>query len=360
MLARKEKVKTMSSKVLKEERQRSFLDNGSILLEDLIASCDGKSNPIRCYSADELTRATNNFDPSCIMQDCSPTENSQFPSSIHVYGGYKMFRGFLHDRSIIVKKFMGTGDEAKSMAIRDIIISMQMSNHKNVLKLLGCCLEISVPALVHEYAMEGVLNDHGGLGGNENYSSLPWKTRLRIAKQLANALTYLHTAFPRPIIHRDLKPSCIFLGHDYVPKLTNFSLSISIPPMQSHVEDDLKGTFGYLDPSYMKSGYITEKSDVYSFGVHLLVFLTGQKVVDKYDAIEYQSIIAYVKQHLSEIGQIQTIVDPKINEVVGGDEKVQQQLQDFLQLALSCTQDEIERRPYMTDVARELVRIDKI
>ncbi|XP_048430937.1 non-functional pseudokinase ZED1-like [Pyrus x bretschneideri] len=183
-----------------------------------------------------------------------------------------MFRGFLHDRSIIVTKFMGTGDEAKSMAIRDITISMQMSNHKN--------LEISVPALVHEYEMQGVLNDHGGLGGSENYSSLPWKTRLRSEKQLANALTYLHTAFPRPVIHRDLKPSCIFLGHDYVPKLINFSLSISIPPTQFHVEEDLKGTFGYLDPSYMKSGYITEKSDVYSFGVHLLVFLTGQKVVD--------------------------------------------------------------------------------
>ena len=64
--------------------------------------------------------------------------------------------------------------------------------------------------------------------------------------------------------------------------------------------------------------------------------------------------------NVSEIEQIQTIVDPKVYEDVGEDEKVQQQLQDFLQLALSSTQDEIERRPCMTDVARELVRIDKI
>ncbi|CAB4290780.1 unnamed protein product [Prunus armeniaca] len=51
----------------KKERERSFLDNGSILLEDTIASCDGKSNPIRSYSAAELVRATNNFDLSRII-----------------------------------------------------------------------------------------------------------------------------------------------------------------------------------------------------------------------------------------------------------------------------------------------------
>ncbi|XP_034229546.1 non-functional pseudokinase ZED1-like [Prunus dulcis] len=344
----------------KKERDRSFLDNGSILLEDLIASCDGKSNPIRCYSAADLIRATNNFDPSRIIQDCSAPEY-KFHHSIHVYGGYKMFRGLLDGRSIIIKKFMATGDEARSMAIRDIIILMQMSNHKNVLKLLGCCLEIPIPALVHEYAIEGVLNDQGGLRTTENQSSLPWKTRLRIAIQLASAITYLHTAFPRPIIHRALKPSSIFLDHDYAPKLSNFGLSITIPPMKSHADDEVKGTFGFLDPSYMKSGYILEKSDVYSFGVLLLVFLTGQKAVDAYEAGEYQSIIAYVKA--SDIGQIQTIADPKILGEVGGDEQARRHLHDFLALALLCTQEESEvrpdMRPDMMDVAKELLRIEK-
>ncbi|XP_068325417.1 serine/threonine-protein kinase ZRK1-like [Pyrus communis] len=332
--------------VRRVERESSVLKNGSMLLEDLIASCDGESNPIRTYSADELVKATDNFHPSCLISEDA---------------FYQVFRGFLDDRSVLIKKyFEGRShgdDEVTSMAIRDIIVSMQMSTHKNALKLLGCCLEFSIPALVLEYAAKRVFDPYGGLGFS---GSLPWKTRMLIAKKVANALAYLHTAFPRPIIHRDLNSSSIFLGHDYVPKLTNFSLSISIPPMQSHVEDLPKGTFGYLDPSYMKSGYITEKSDVYSFGVHLLVFLTGQKALVKYDTIEYQSIIAYVKRHVSEIGQIQTIVDPKIKEDVGRDEKVQRQLQDFLQLALSCTQEESERRPYMTDVARELVRIDKI
>ena len=207
----------------KEEQdadRSSFLINGNKLLEDLIAASDGKSNPIRNYSADELIKATNNFDASCIMQECRI---------------YKMFRGVLDGRSIIIKKFLTltwlNEDAVRSLAIRDIVISTQMSNHNNVLKLLGCCLEFPIPALVHEYATVGVLNDQGGFGAN---GYLTWKARLGIAKQLANTLTYLHTAFPRPIILRDLNPilrdlnpSCIYLGHDYLIMFPNSHTSRS-------------------------------------------------------------------------------------------------------------------------------------
>ncbi|XP_028965015.1 serine/threonine-protein kinase ZRK1-like [Malus domestica] len=120
-----------------------------------------------------------------------------------------------------------------------------------------------------------------------------------------------------------------------------------VPPKLANHSSGFKSqlTFGYLDPSFMKSGYITEKSDVYSFGVHLLAFLTGQKAVDKYDAGEYQSIIVYVKVHARDIGQIQTIVDPKIFGEITGDGQVQQHLHDFLALELLCTQDKSERMP---------------
>ncbi|PQQ02436.1 non-functional pseudokinase ZED1-like [Prunus yedoensis var. nudiflora] len=327
--------------------ESSYYKNLSKLLEELIASCDGTSHPVHCYSADDLIRATNNFHPSCIVRkgsDCT------------------MFRGFLNDRSIIIAKYStGLKNEAgvRSRAIRDIVISIQMSNHENVLKLLGCCLEFPVPALVLENAAKGVLEGDGSLrGDNEDESlSLPWKTRLRIAKKLASAVTYLHTALPRPIIHRDLKPQCIFLDNDYVPKLCDFSLSITIPPMESDVEDAVRGTLGYLDPAYIRSGRISEKTDVFSFGVLLLVLLTGRSAfwLDAMNIEDY-TVTDYVK---SRAYQLQAIVDPQILEEVGGNEQVEQQLHDFLELALSCTQDGIEGRPYMGDVARELVQIDE-
>ncbi|PRQ22278.1 putative non-specific protein-tyrosine kinase RLK-Pelle-RLCK-XII-2 family [Rosa chinensis] len=320
--------------------EKYALDNGSKLLEDLIASCDGKSNPIRHYSADELVRATNNFHPSC-----------------RISGGYDLYKGFLDNRLVMINcvETSTLHERWRDMAIRDIIISMQMSAHKNVLKLLGCCLEFHVPALVHEYAAKGVLNSEGGYGDNE---SLPWKTRLRIAKQLANAITYLHTAFPRPIIHRNLKPSCIFLDHDFSPKLCDFSRSMTIPPEQSHViESARSGTVGYLEPAF---GYVTEKTDVYSFGAILLVFLSGQIPYQVYQAGEDFDLASYAKLHASD-DQFHTIVDPKIlEELKGEDEQAQQQqLHDFLALALLCTQFESERRPDMIDVAKELVRIEK-
>ncbi|CAL2279448.1 unnamed protein product [Prunus armeniaca] len=133
-----------------------------MLLKDLIASCDGKSHPIRCYSAAEIIRATNNFDPSCVIDRL-----------------HDMYRGILDDRTVIINKYRHWVDGA----IRDIIISMQMSTHKNSLKLLGCCLEFDTPALVFENARKGGPNDDGSLAVDNEL--LPWKTRLHIAKQLA-------------------------------------------------------------------------------------------------------------------------------------------------------------------------------
>ncbi|BFG42155.1 hypothetical protein CerSpe_284280 [Prunus speciosa] len=328
--------------------ESSYYKNLSKLLEDLIASCDGTSHPVHCYSADDLIRATNNFHPSCIVRKDL---------------NYTMFRGFLNDQLIIIARYSigslphdsgGNEDDVRARAIRDIVVSIHMSNHENVLKLLGCCLEFPLPALVLENA-EGVLEGDGSLRDNEDQPLiLPWKIRLRIAKQLASAVTYLHTALPSPVIHRDLKPGCIFLDHDYVPKLSNFSLSITIPPTYSDAEDDVKGTFGYLDPAYVWSGRVSEKTDVYSFGVLLLVLLTGRRAGR--DMIDDCLVIDYVKSHAY---QLQALADPKILEEVGGNEQVEQQLHDFLELALSCTQDEIEGRPYMSNVARELVRMDE-
>ncbi|XP_048426813.1 non-functional pseudokinase ZED1-like [Pyrus x bretschneideri] len=332
----------------KKEREASYYKNLKKLLEDLLASSDGESHPIHCYSADDLIRATNNFSPS---------------RNVKLGSFYPMFRGFLDGRSIIVSTNYNENwpnedeDGNRSRVIRDIVISLQMSNHDNVLKLLGCCLEFPIPMLVHEYAAKGVLNPDGSLGGaSEDQIILPWNIRLRIAKQVASAVSYLHTAFAGAIIHRFLNPSCLFLDDDYVPKLYDFSLSITIPPPDLVVEDAVRGIAGYLDPAYMRSGRISAKTDVYSFGVLLLVFLTGRNVVEFNQAEGYESVISYV---LECDGQIRAIVDPKIFEEVGENEQIQQQLHDFLNLALFCTRYRIESRPVMVDVARELVRIEE-
>ncbi|XP_075674988.1 non-functional pseudokinase ZRK2-like [Castanea sativa] len=170
------------------------------------------------------------------------------------YAFYVMYRGCLDDCPIIVKKFIGLvgEDELRSLAIRDMVITTQMSKHKNVLKLLSYCLEFPI--------------------------------RLQVAKELANALTYLHTALSRPIIHRDIRPNSVFMDHDFVPKFSNFSLTITIPPDQSPAIDTVKGDLWYLDPTYRYSRSVTQKSDIYSFGVLLLVLLAGERPM--YDTLK--------------------------------------------------------------------------
>lgn len=111
------------------------LQNGSILLEDLISSCNGICNPIRNFSIEEINIATNNFDRCHIIQKCPLfLEHGFRVDEVELYVFYVMYRGCLDDRPIIVKKFIGLvgEDELRSLAICDMVITTQMSKHKNV------------------------------------------------------------------------------------------------------------------------------------------------------------------------------------------------------------------------------------
>ncbi|PON67563.1 Tyrosine-protein kinase [Parasponia andersonii] len=320
---------------LEEERERLFLEHGSELLVELITCCKDKCrcNPIKSFTAKQVLRATNYF------------QHSFFDD-----GDSNWYKGTLDDRPVLVKKYCNRGPS--SVAYRDIAISSQMSSHKNSLKLLGCCLEFAGPAIVYEDAENTHLRST-----NIDGISLPWNMRLKIAKEIANAITYLHTAFARPIIHRSIRASSIFVDRDHVAKLCNFGESISIPEGETHVPDLVRGVLGYLDPVYYRTSNVTEKTDVYSFGVLLLILLTGRRVIN-YD--RHENICQFVV-NLVENERFKEIVDPKILEEGGGmNEEKELQLQDFLKLALCCINREIEERPLMIDVAKELVKIERV
>ncbi|KAL3504278.1 hypothetical protein ACH5RR_034119 [Cinchona calisaya] len=251
-------------KLKKQETLNYFLENGSSLLEELIALFGGRyKNPVRCFTAGELISATNNFTERIYLTNC-------------------MFQGFLEEKPVLVKRFSDKDISPSTFhgAIRDIAVSSQMSHLRNILKLRGCCMEFKFPALVYESAGTDLLADILHRDPDEE-KLLSWKKRLQIAKGIANAIAYLHNAFPTPITFRNLKPSKVIIDKDGIPKLFDFSLSISLPPGESQVEDVVVGTWGFVDPEYLESGIVTEKSDVYSFGVLLLVLLTREEVVCK-------------------------------------------------------------------------------
>ncbi|KAI7991450.1 Non-functional pseudokinase ZED1 [Camellia lanceoleosa] len=205
-----------------------------------------------------------------------------------------------------------------------MVIKSLMRIHKNVLKLLGCCLDFDIPASVYKYAAGGSMEllskrlyeNEGGMAENEESSSLTWKSRLKIANDIAYVVIYMHNAFSTPVLFRDLKPSNIIIDQSRVAKLLDFSLSISIPSGKTQVEDKVLGTWGFIDPEYMLTGFLTEKSDVYSFGVILLELLEGKRSISSRD-INQQSLRLWVKDSV-EKDQFNEFVDSRILKERGG------------------------------------------
>ncbi|XP_019157220.1 PREDICTED: wall-associated receptor kinase 2-like [Ipomoea nil] len=329
----KELKRRKQAKVKKE----FFRKNGGLLLEQQISFNKGSVADTQVFTIDELEKATDNFNVGRILGK----------------GGLgTVYKGMLSDGSIVALKKPNQLDENQiDQFINEIFILSQI-NHRNIVKVLGCCLEVQIPMVVYEYVPNGNLSYYlHGRGHTDQKRSLSWMDRHRIATEVAGALAYLHSCASMAIFHRDIKSSNILLDENFRAVVSDFGLSKSVPVDKTHLTTTVGGTFGYLDPEYFRSGQLNDKSDVYGFGVVLAELLTGRKVIptDKNDECLVSRFVSLTKQDRAF-----EILDKQIVE-----EGEEEEIMAVVKIARKCLKWSSRKRPGMKEVAAELDRLRK-
>ncbi|XVF42454.1 hypothetical protein PTKIN_Ptkin01aG0364700 [Pterospermum kingtungense] len=186
----------------------------------------------------------------------------------------EVYEGVLPSGQIVAIKHINRSNSPDSF--KREIAGLSRIRHPNLVSMLGCCIEDNEQYLVLEYCPAGNLAQHL-LSKN---SSLTWEKRVKILRDCAFALRYLHHYMDGCIVHRDIKLTNILLTEDFEPKLSDFGLAKMLGMEESKVFTDVRGTIGYMDPEYMSNAKLTCSSDIYSFGIVALQLLSGQKVFE--------------------------------------------------------------------------------
>ncbi|KAL7601333.1 hypothetical protein Lser_V15G25285 [Lactuca serriola] len=287
--------------------------------------------PPRWFTYAELELATGGFSQANFLAE----------------GGFgSVHRGVLPDgQAVAVKQHKLASSQGDQEFCSEVEV-LSCAQHRNVVMLIGFCIEDGRRLLVYEYICNGSLDSH--LYGRHR-EPLEWSARQKIAVGAARGLRYLHEECRVGcIVHRDMRPNNILITHDFEPLVGDFGLARWQPDGDTGEETRVIGTFGYLAPEYAQSGQITEKADVYSFGVVLVELVTGRKAVDLNRPKGQQCLTEWARPLLEE-DAIDELIDPRL-----GNSYSEEEVYCMLQAAALCIKRDPQLRPRMSQVLRIL------
>ncbi|KAK3159411.1 hypothetical protein QOZ80_2AG0149780 [Eleusine coracana subsp. coracana] len=315
-------------------KQRFFEQNGGVLLQQQMRSYTSAgtgAGGFRIFSNEELEKATNNFATDRVLGR----------------GGHGIvYKGILEDKTVVAIKKSKMMEEAETKEFAREVFILSQINHRNVVKLLGCCLEVEVPMLVYEFVSNGTL--YHFIHSKDLKADITFDTRLRIAAESAEALAYMHSSASPPILYGDVKTANILLDDKLTAKVSDFGTSKLAPTDETEIATLVQGTCGYLDPEYLITCQLTDKSDVYSFGVVLLELLTRKKALYFEGSEEDRSLVSCFMTAM-KAGRHEELLDGHVRNKIRAEV-----LEEIAYLVMRCLSLSREERPTMKETAEKL------
>ncbi|KAL3328981.1 hypothetical protein AABB24_036210, partial [Solanum stoloniferum] len=309
------------------ERQKSLYvgsKKGSFVDKDvevnLLADVSECLDKYKMYKMEQIWEATDGFDEGCLIQG-------------------SVYKGTIDGEVFAIKKMKWNAREELKI--------LQKVNHGNLVKLEGFCIDPKEANcfLVYEYVENGSL--HSWIHG-EKGEKLSWKTRLRIATDVANGLLYIHEHTRPRVVHKDIKSSNILLDTNMRAKVANFGLAKSgCNAITMHIV----GTQGYISPEYLTDGIVSTKMDVFSFGVVLLELVSGKEAIDDEGKVLWAKISDFSEgSEERKVRKLQEWMDESLLR----EELTMESIVNVMSVAISCLHKDPSRRPGMIEIVYAL------